>query len=92
MHAASSRAPAAPGSLIQLPPATTVCCCLPGCRRAMGGTVLFQDALAERLGVMHPSRDDMQRFLDGHPPQVGVQCNAFFCSAPAGRGGGAWGG
>ena len=36
----------------------------------MGGTVLFQDALAERLGVMHPSRDDMQRFLDGHPPQV----------------------
>lgn len=38
--------------------------------RAMGGTVLFQDALAERLGVMHPSRDDMQRFLDGHPPQV----------------------
>ncbi|KAI7836959.1 hypothetical protein COHA_009208 [Chlorella ohadii] len=38
--------------------------------KAMGGTVLFQDALAERLGVMHPSRDDMQRFLDGHPPQI----------------------
>lgn len=36
----------------------------------MGGTVLFQDALAERLGVMHPSRDDLARFLDGHPPQV----------------------
>lgn len=37
----------------------------------MGGTVLFQDALAERLGVMHPSRDDLARFLAGHPPQVG---------------------
>lgn len=32
--------------------------------------MLFQDALAQRLGVMHPSRDDLQRFLAGHPPQI----------------------
>lgn len=32
--------------------------------------MLFQDALAERLGVMHPSRDDLHSFLEGHPPQV----------------------
>lgn len=38
--------------------------------RAMGGSVLFQDALAGRLGVMHPSRDDLERFLAGHPPKV----------------------
>lgn len=38
--------------------------------KAMGGSVLFQDALAARLGVMHPSRDDLERFLAGHPPKI----------------------
>ena len=34
----------------------------------MGGTVLFQDALAARLGVMRPTADDMRRYLASHPP------------------------
>lgn len=38
--------------------------------RAMGGTVLFQDALAERLAVMQPSRSDVERFLASHPPRI----------------------
>lgn len=55
----------------------------PSCRpppacRAMGGSVLFQDALAARLGVMHPSRDDLERFLAGHPPKV--RCAALRCA------------
>ena len=37
----------------------------------MGGSVSFQEALAARLGVMQPSRDDLRRFLEHHPPQVG---------------------
>lgn len=45
-------------------------------RRAMGGSVSFQDALAARLGVMQPSRDDMRRFLEQHPPQVGPVCGS----------------
>lgn len=35
--------------------------------KAMGGTVLFQDALAERLGVMSPSQADVGNFLRDHP-------------------------
>jgi len=38
--------------------------------RAMGGTVLFQDALAQRLGVMKPSRADIDRYLASHPPLI----------------------
>lgn len=38
--------------------------------RAMGGSVKFQDALAERLGVMKPSRDDVERFIIAHPPLI----------------------
>jgi len=38
--------------------------------RAMGGTVLFQDALAERLGVMQPSATDIERYLASHPPLI----------------------
>ncbi|KAL4434247.1 hypothetical protein ABPG75_000688 [Micractinium tetrahymenae] len=38
--------------------------------KAMGGSVPFQDALAGRLGVMHPSREDLERFLAGHPPKI----------------------
>ena len=34
----------------------------------MGGTVLFQDALAARLGVMRPTTNDMRRYLASHPP------------------------
>lgn len=43
----------------------------------MGGSVLFQDALAARLGVMHPSREDLERFLEGHPPKVGQGQGVF---------------
>lgn len=35
--------------------------------KAMGGSVLFQDALAERLGVMSPSQVDVDNFLRDHP-------------------------
>lgn len=35
--------------------------------RAMGGTVLFQDALRDRLGVMKPSSHDIENFLKSHP-------------------------
>ncbi len=33
----------------------------------MGGQVLFQDALAERLNIIQPSKADMQTFLAKHP-------------------------
>jgi len=33
----------------------------------MGGTVLFQHALEERLHVMRPSAADMERYLIAHP-------------------------
>lgn len=42
--------------------------------QAMGGSVLFQDALASRLGVMHPSRENLESFLAGHPPKVVSVC------------------
>jgi phosphoserine phosphatase len=35
--------------------------------RAMGGTVLFQDALRDRLGVMNPNASDVDAFLAAHP-------------------------
>ena len=35
--------------------------------KAMGGSVLFQDALAARLNVMNPSRQSVERFLKDHP-------------------------
>ena len=38
--------------------------------RAMGGTVLFQDALRDRLAVMKPSLADIDRFLASHPPLI----------------------
>ena len=37
---------------------------------AMGGTVLFQDALAQRLGLMAPSRQQLDAFLADHPPRI----------------------
>lgn len=33
----------------------------------MGGSVLFQDALAERLDIIRPSRADLDTFLRDHP-------------------------
>lgn len=33
----------------------------------MGGTVLFQDALAERLSIIQPSKADIQHYLTNHP-------------------------
>jgi len=38
--------------------------------QAMGGSVNFREALTQRLGVMKPSRHDMQRFLDLHPHRI----------------------
>jgi phosphoserine phosphatase len=38
--------------------------------RAMGGTVLFQDALRDRLGVMKPSASDIENYLTSHPPLI----------------------
>jgi phosphoserine phosphatase len=38
----------------------------------MGGSVTFQEALAARLGVMQPSQQDIERFLQQHPPKVGT--------------------
>jgi phosphoserine phosphatase len=38
--------------------------------RAMGGTVLFQDALRDRLGVMKPSATDIEKYLATHPPLI----------------------
>ena len=35
--------------------------------KAMGGNVLFQDALKSRLDAMNPSRADVDRFLIEHP-------------------------
>lgn len=38
--------------------------------RAMGGTVLFQDALAARLDVMQVSASAMESYLASHPPLI----------------------
>jgi hypothetical protein len=38
-------------------------------RRAMGGAVKFQDALAERLNLMACSQQQLDAFLKAHPPQ-----------------------
>ncbi len=39
-------------------------------RSAMGGTVLFEDALAGRLDLMRPSRATVAAFLAAHPPRL----------------------
>uniref|UniRef100_A0A8C2YP10 Phosphoserine phosphatase n=1 Tax=Chinchilla lanigera TaxID=34839 RepID=A0A8C2YP10_CHILA len=39
-------------------------------RRAMGGAVPFQVALAERLALIRPSREQVQRLLAEHPPHL----------------------
>jgi hypothetical protein len=38
--------------------------------RAMGGNVLFQDALSARLDIMKPSLSDIENCLQMHPPQL----------------------
>ncbi|PNW83855.1 hypothetical protein CHLRE_04g217955v5 [Chlamydomonas reinhardtii] len=38
--------------------------------KAMGGTVEFKEALRTRLGVMHPSRQAVDKFLADHPHRV----------------------
>ncbi|CAL8468467.1 g8007 [Coccomyxa elongata] len=37
---------------------------------AMGGTVLFQDALRQRLDIMQTSQQKVQEFLAAHPPRI----------------------
>ena len=39
-------------------------------RSAMGGTVLFEDALEGRLDLMRPSRATVAAFLAAHPPRL----------------------
>lgn len=36
----------------------------------MGGKVLFQDALRQRLNIMQPSLQKVQEFLVAHPPRI----------------------
>ena len=36
----------------------------------MGGNVKFEDALAARLGLMKPSRQNIDSFLAAHPPRI----------------------
>jgi len=36
-------------------------------KKAMGGTVLFQDALAARLELIQPSSEDVRKCLEAHP-------------------------
>lgn len=38
-------------------------------KQAMGGQVLFQDALAARLKIIKPSKQDIADFLTKHPFQ-----------------------
>lgn len=39
-------------------------------RRAMGGAVPFRAALTERLALIRPSREQVQRLLAEHPPHL----------------------
>lgn len=39
-------------------------------KNAMGGSVLFQDALKERLAIIQPSKSDVESYLDKHPFQL----------------------
>ena len=39
-------------------------------KRAMGGSVKFEDALAARLGVMRPSSAKLAAYLAAHPPRL----------------------
>uniref|UniRef100_A0A7S0V9Q1 phosphoserine phosphatase n=1 Tax=Polytomella parva TaxID=51329 RepID=A0A7S0V9Q1_9CHLO len=38
--------------------------------KAMGGTVEFKDALTTRLGVMKPTKSDIEKFLKEHPHRI----------------------
>lgn len=42
----------------------------PRTRRAMGGAVPFKAALTERLALIQPSREQVQRLLAEHPPHL----------------------
>jgi len=55
----------------------------------MGGNVSFQDALKQRLDIMQVSRQQMQAFLDSHPPQLspgGLQGYISLLPLPGGLG------
>lgn len=39
-------------------------------KKAMGGQMLFQDALAARLSLIKPSEGDVMRCLEKHPPRL----------------------
>jgi phosphoserine phosphatase len=41
----------------------------------MGGKVLFQDALRQRLDIMQPSQQKVEEFLAAHPPRISKGVN-----------------
>lgn len=41
-----------------------------GTYRAMNGNVKFEDALAARLDIIKPSKDDIKNCLLAHPPKL----------------------
>ncbi|XP_028662665.1 phosphoserine phosphatase isoform X1 [Erpetoichthys calabaricus] len=44
-------------------------------RRAMGGSMTFKTALTERLAIIRPSREQVNKLITDHPPQLteGIQ-------------------
>ncbi len=38
--------------------------------RAMSGTMLFEDALAARLDIIKPSRQNVSDFINNHPLEL----------------------
>lgn len=57
----TSRTASRAGLILGLPPRT---------RKAMGGALPFKDALTERLALIQPSREQVQRLLAEHPPHL----------------------
>jgi hypothetical protein len=49
--------------------------------RAMGGTVKFQDALAERLDLMACSQQQLDAFLAAHPAQLSPGASSYAVNA-----------
>jgi len=46
-------------------------------RKAMGGSMLFQDAIKARLDLIQPSRQDITNCLDKHPPPLSAGVKEF---------------
>jgi len=57
----------------------------------MGGTVLFQDALASRLNIMGLSQQRLDDFLKAHPAQITPGMSYQSMSVRANKLGRPWG-